>query len=204
MSTKYGTSIKWVSKNACQSRCFTSSQINVLTSNKEQFTICIRWVGDDLTDHEILFCYMRYRISLPTPLSLSMPSRTHYFVWTWALLNVKANAMLWHQTWVAGEVLCLHRFSLKKSVCCTHIVRTCFGSCCWQCYEAMQSLVMLKTWNLRSVNLSSFLPNVMLLLTDYQRVLKKIFLLLLVYGNSAPPDGLSEVCQSAASLATMS
>ena len=45
--------IRGVSKNVCQSRCYTIMADKCTDiSNKEQFTICIRWVDNDLTDHE--------------------------------------------------------------------------------------------------------------------------------------------------------
>lgn len=45
--------LKQVSRNICDSACFAIMADKCSdVANKEQFTICIRWVGKDLQDHE--------------------------------------------------------------------------------------------------------------------------------------------------------
>lgn len=52
MSSDHGTSNHLKSQNIRDSACFTIMDEYTDISNKEQFTIRFRWVGDDLQDYE--------------------------------------------------------------------------------------------------------------------------------------------------------
>ena len=82
--------VREVSKRIHDNACYTIMADECSdVSNKEQFTIIIRWVGQDLRDHEDFIGLTKLNISVP--IAWYMPSRTHF---SGCPLVVVANAMM--------------------------------------------------------------------------------------------------------------
>ena len=88
------TIIREVSQNIRESGCYTIMADECTDiSNKEQFTICFRWVGADLQDHEDF-------LGLYHVTSIDANTLVHainvYYVWVSVCLDAVANVTMGH------------------------------------------------------------------------------------------------------------
>lgn len=98
--------LRKLAQNIRDAACFQYSMANECTdiTNKEQFDITIRWVGEDLQEHENFIGL--YEVEISMQIVPSIASRMLFYGWMWKFLSAVASATIELQTWgVTGMVL---------------------------------------------------------------------------------------------------